>query len=99
MGVSVPGLPAGPPARLFSGNLRELARDRLGSLTRFAHTYGDVVPLRLGPWPYLLVSHPDAIEEVLVGANRNFVKGREYRLNRLTLGQGLLTSEGEVWLR
>jgi cytochrome P450 len=92
-------LPDGPPRTLLWGNLRELASDRLGGLTAYAREYGDVVPLRLGFFPYVLVSHPALIEEVLVNENRNFVKGREYRLNRLTLGRGLLTSEGSFWLR
>jgi cytochrome P450 len=92
-------LPPGPPRHLIAGNLPELARDRLGCLTSYAREYGDVVPLRIGTWRYLLLSHPDAIEEVLVGANRSFVKGREYRLNRMTLGHGLLTSDGDFWLR
>ena len=91
--------PAGPRGGLIAGNLRELAGDRLGTLTRYAGEYGDVVALRMGPWRYLLVSDPSLIEEVLVGRRASFRKGREYRLDRLTLGNGLLTSEGELWLR
>jgi cytochrome P450 len=92
-------LPAGPRGGLIAGNLTELARDRLGTLTRYAGEYGDVVALRMGPWRYLLISDPGLIEEVLVGRRASFRKGREYRLNRLTLGNGLLTSEGDWWLR
>jgi cytochrome P450 len=91
--------PPAPPGRLIAGNLTELARDRLGTLTSYARTYGDVVSLRMGPWRYLLISDPALIEEVLVGRRTSFRKGREYRLNRLTLGNGLLTSEGDTWLR
>ena len=64
--------------------------------------YGDIV--RLGFTPKLmlhLISHPDYIGQVLQTNNRNYAKKSLYHnhLFRNTLGQGLLTSEGELWLR
>lgn len=47
----------------------------------------------------VLLHHPDLIEEVLVTQQRNFAKGRFYRLLGPLLGEGLLTSEGEFWRR
>jgi cytochrome P450 len=75
------------------------AADRLGFFTSTARDFGDVVPLRFGPFRYLLVSHPELIERVLVTDNKSFRKSREVRMPRLTLGNGLLTSEGDFWLR
>ena len=46
-----------------------------------------------------LVNHPDAIEEVLVTQSRCFIKHFALRLNPLVLGNGLLSSEGDFWLR
>jgi cytochrome P450 len=57
------------------------------------------VPVRLGPSPGLLIYHPDAIEEVLVVRNRDFIKSRGVRLLRALLGDGLFISEGDLWLR
>jgi cytochrome P450 len=48
---------------------------------------------------FYLVNHPDLIEEVLVTHNRKFIKGRVLRANKRLFGNGLLTSEGDFWLR
>jgi cytochrome P450 len=97
MGASPP--PPGPPRRFFSGNLPEFRRDRLGYLAQCARDYGDVVSLRLGHRRVWLLNHPDLIEQVLVTESRRFRKHFALRLNPILLGNGLLTSEGDFWLR
>src|SRR5436309_2688727 len=89
----------GPRGNALLGNLGDLKRDQLGFYARCAREHGDVVPVRLGPTPALLIHHPDAIEEVLVARNRDFIKSRGVRLLRGLLGDGLLVSEGDFWLR
>ncbi len=89
--------PPGPPQNWLFGNLREFSRDRLGSLTRWAREYGDLVSARFGPRSILFANHPDLVEEVLVNQNRKFIKHYRLRDAKRTLGQGLLTSEGEFW--
>lgn len=91
--------PPGPKGRLLRGNLAEFARDRLGFFTRCAQDYGDLLAFRLGPRRCLLLSHPDFIEYVLVSGSRHFTKHFAVRLNRLLIGNGLLSSEGDFWLR
>jgi cytochrome P450 len=91
--------PPGPKGRFFSGHLPELRRDRLAFVTRCAREYGDFVSLRVGRRQIVLVSDPDAIEYVLVTASRQFAKHFALRLNPLVLGNGLLSSEGDFWLR
>jgi cytochrome P450 len=66
-------------------------------LARCAHEYGDVVFFRFLNVPICLVVHPDAIEQILVKSQANFLKSRDYRALRPILGNGLLTSEGEFW--
>jgi cytochrome P450 len=46
-----------------------------------------------------IFNHPDDIEAVLVTLNKKFIKGRALRANKRLFGEGLLTSEGEAWLR
>ena len=53
----------------------------------------------MGPYRIFLVFHPDAIEELLVARNRDFIKSPGVRLLRPVLGDGLLLSEGDTWLR
>ncbi len=78
--------------------LEQLRRDPLALLADLA-TRGDVAPFRAGPQAMLLVNHPTLIREVLVTYNRAFVKGRVLERAKRLLGEGLLTSEGEVHLR
>ena len=92
-------LPAGPKGNRFLGSLGELARDQLGFYTRCAREYGDVVPMRLGPNPAVLFYHPDAIEQVLVARNRDFIKSRGIRAQKAFLGNGLFVAEDDLWLR
>jgi cytochrome P450 len=91
------GRPPGPSGRGLGGDLREFSADRLGTLARWAREYGDVVSARFGPKRILFVNHPDIVEEVLVHQNRKFIKHYRLRQAKLTLGEGLLTSEGEFW--
>src|SRR5262249_61465248 len=55
------------------------------------------VELRRGPMRVRLLSHPDLIEEVLVTKARSFIKHGPLRQARPSLGNGLLTSEGDFW--
>lgn len=97
--MTTPRLPPGPRGHWLLGNLRQFRREKLDFYRRLAHEYGDVAAFRLGPKRIVLLSHPDVIEQVLVTDNRNFVKHFVMRLLRPVLGNGLLTSDGDVWLR
>jgi len=92
--------PPGPAPRFLVGNLPEFGRDILGFLGDCARRYGDLVSLRLGSWPALLVNRPDLIEQVLAVRYRQFRK-HSFFFRHVTaiFGNGLLTSEGELWLR
>jgi len=61
--------------------------------------YGDIVTMRYYNFRVFFISHPDSIEQVLVTDNRKFIKGRILRKNKQLFGNGLLTSEGDFWLR
>jgi cytochrome P450 len=92
--------PPGPKGSLLLGNLPDFARDLLGFFTACAREHGDVVSLRLGRWRGVLVSHPDLVEQVLVTRNRDFQKHRFFfRHVEAIFGNGLVTSEGDFWLR
>ncbi|MDB4895599.1 MAG: cytochrome [Firmicutes bacterium] len=92
-------LPPGPRPRFLRGFLPEFRRDPLALLTSVAHEYGPIARLQLGPADFFLLSDPDAIEDVLVTQNKRFHKTRALTENRRVLGNGLLTSDGEFWLR
>jgi cytochrome P450 len=87
------------PAGGVLGLLPELNRDALGLLTQCTREYGDLVHIRLGLTPTLVVGHPDLVEEVLVTRNHDFRKSLSTRRLDTLLGKGLLLSEGDFWLR
>jgi cytochrome P450 len=92
-------LPPGPKGHFLLGHIPDYRRDQLQFLERCAREYGDIVRLRLGHHRIYLVNHPDAIEEVLVTKSRNFIKHFALRLTPALLGNGLLLSEGDFYLR
>ncbi|HEY8427999.1 MAG TPA: cytochrome P450 [Sandaracinaceae bacterium] len=91
--------PPGPPGLPLVGNVPMLWRDQLENALRMHDEYGDVVRLKFGPFRYYLVSDIDAIKHVLVDNNKNYVKSRNYQGLKLVLGEGLVTSDGELWRR
>jgi cytochrome P450 len=89
--------PPGPRGHFLTGNLPEIRRDQLGFYLRCAREYGDFISMHFGLKRIFFVNHPDLIEQIL--HSRNFTKHYALRMNRLLLGNGLLTSEGDFWLR
>lgn len=93
-------LPPGPPGHFLVGNLPEFARDLLAFHEHCRDTYGDIVRLKLGTRTVYVLNHPDLIHEVLVANHRNFIKHSFFwRHVTAIFGSGLLTSEGDSWLR
>lgn len=92
-------LPPGPPGHWLWGHLREYRTGRLKFLEQLRAEYGSVVSYRLGRHPFVLVSEPELIEKVLVADNRQFRKFYITRMLKDVFGEGLVTSEGDFWLK
>src|SRR6202521_626751 len=97
--MSAGPMPPGPRGSWLFGATNFLREQPLDLLTNWARQYGDVVSWRTFHIRIYLLNHPDDIETVLVSRSRSFGKGRLLRANRSLFGNGLLTSEGEFWLR
>ncbi|MGY1581095.1 cytochrome P450 [Streptomyces sp. MN13] len=78
--------------------MRQLAGDRLAMMTAAAG-YGDAVRLPLGPKTLYFFNHPDHAKHVLADNAANYHKGIGLAQSRRALGDGLLTSEGDLWRR
>ena len=89
----------GPRGHWLLGNLPELRAGMLPFFERCRRDYGAVVAFRLGPRRLILISDPSCIEEVLVTNNKSFKKHYVTRLLKPVLGNGLLLSEGQSWLK
>jgi len=91
--------PPGPPSNLIRSLFAGMQLNPLDYFTAMAQKYGDVSGMRIGNFRSFFVNHPDMIEDVLVNHARKFHKGRILQANKYLFGEGLLTSEGDFWLR
>ncbi len=73
-------------------------RDLLSFYMDAARRYGDIVHFGRGAYSSYFVVHPDYVKHVLQDKVRNYPKKNRFNdmLKPLT-GEGLLTSDGEVW--
>jgi cytochrome P450 len=92
----VPGPGGAEAARVLTGMLA----DPLAGYLRLTARYGDTVRVPFAPRrAVFLLSRPEHAEHVLAANQDNYVKAFTYRPLRALVGNGLLTSEGEVWRR
>jgi cytochrome P450 len=92
--------PGNPPGPSWTRRIRfGLRRNTLNFLCKIARDYGDVSHFRVGHWDYWFFTHPDAVRDVLVSQDDQFIKGPALRRAKETLGEGLLTSEGDLHRR
>lgn len=90
---------AGPTGPLLSGTMREYGADPVGSMLRWRDDYGDFVPIRFGPFRAHIAFGPAEIDELLTDHAADFRKSFGTRMLIPLLGNGLLTAEGDEWLR
>ena len=95
--------PPGPRSKYPGQLVLQLRGDTLNFLTRTVRTYGDVTRFRVGfprgrrdLWVF---NDPNLIRDVLVTQTDKFTKGPALQRAKPTLGEGLLTSEGEFHRR
>lgn len=93
-------LPPGPRGDTFLGSTLDFKESPLEFAVYAQKAYGDVVRFRVGPSTWYLVSDPALIMELMVDRAQEFRKPAvARRLWEKFLGNGVLTTEGEVWRR
>ncbi len=84
------------------GSLRFYKQDPFQAMRLWQQQYGDIVGFKLGFQQLYLFNHPHLIEQSLIQQKDVFVKmydpGKPVGL-ALVLGQGLVTSQGDLWRR
>jgi cytochrome P450 len=91
--------PPGPPDEFGLKRLFRMSRDPLGFFSGLRREYGRFVHYRIGTRHVWFVAEPDLIEEILVKRARSFIKDQGLESTKPLLGEGLLTSEGELHRR
>ncbi|QNI34374.1 cytochrome P450 [Alloacidobacterium dinghuense] len=92
-----PGLRRNLPFYLFSRFFRPGNPIRL--FEYLAATFGRVSYYRIGPSQIVVMNDPELIREILIAQPQNFIKERTQKRMRILLGEGLITSDGEVHKR
>src|SRR5258707_14276695 len=92
--------PPGPPWPTVAQNTFSFLRNALDFLLEMRERYGDTVSVPTLVGPFTLIFHPDGVRHVLQENHRNYNKDvPDYHVLSLVLGKGLLTNDGESWLR
>jgi cytochrome P450 len=89
-------LPPGPTPLPVVGNLLQFQHDPLAFVRGLARSYGGIVTFYLARRPVILVSRPEYVRFVLVEQARNFTNRELLQTLCKTLGDGLLTIDGDL---
>ncbi len=80
--------------------LSQIRNDTPGFLLECSRRYGDLVGFKVGRTQVYFINHPDLIRRVLQDNHHNYSKDTiQYNTLATITGRGLLTSDGEEWLR
>lgn len=92
--------PSGPPPVSLWSVLRGRKTDPLVRWTSIREQHGDVARYRFALHDTFFVTSAEGAKRVLQDNAQNYTKQHaSYRMLRRLLGDGLLTSEGDFWLR
>lgn len=90
----------GPRGLPWLGVTFDLLRNPLDLFERMGHEYGALSAMHYWRGSRILLNSPELIEQILVVQHQKFTKGLLLKqMAERLLGQGLLTSEGELWRR
>lgn len=92
-----PNIPTVPPDHPIWRNGLSFSKKPLSFIDKYNKIYGDTYRVSFGISDLLLINNIDDIQHVLQKNHRNYEKSKGYKILRKTLGNGLLTSEGEYW--
>lgn len=87
----------GPRGRRLLGSLMDVRRDRLRFVSEAARAYGDLVCFHMGSKRLYLINGPHHAQHVLSDRASNYEKGLGLAEAAPLLGNGLLTSDGDLW--
>ncbi len=91
-------LPEEAPGKLpFLGHLLLFRKDPYKFLQMNCEEMGPIFSFHLLNRKFYVLNHPEFIKHVLVSNAKNYSRKSSYKFLEEILGQGLLTTEGELW--
>ena len=92
-------IPAVSIAAASADHYKEIRTDLLGLIDRAAKEGEQrLIRLSIGAFPFVILNNPSTVGRVLTDPDRIFVRPK-MDLWRRVLGEGVLTSDGEEWVR
>ncbi|MCF8275545.1 MAG: cytochrome P450 [Flavobacteriales bacterium] len=86
------------------GSARLFAEDPIVFCEKYIPMMGGVFQIRSIFFPFIsdfdkvvIVSDPEMVKHIMQDNNKNYVKSHGYKVLKVLLGEGLLTSEGDFW--
>lgn len=93
-------IPPVPVENLITRNMLVFARNPLAFFEKNRQKYGDVYESNLSPFLRMFVfCKPEYVKHLLIDNAKNYTKSFAYGFLKRALGNGLVTSEGDFWLR
>jgi cytochrome P450 len=92
-------LPPGPAGHWLWGNLPEIKTHGRDYHLLLKKQFGKIYRVRVLNFTAWFVTEPALVEEVLVKQRASFNKGRSWKVMRKFSGNGLVTSDGDLWLK
>ncbi|WP_406191090.1 cytochrome P450 [Streptomyces sp. NBC_01017] len=88
------------PGRLpLVGHLPQLVGPARMSFMQSLRLHGPVVRIFVGPRPVYVLNSPEAVRQLLQVQTRKFSKGRLYKKISMFIGNGIMSSNGELHMR
>lgn len=81
------------------GDVAAVRKDVLAYFAQNVKDYPGISRVRLGNFHYVHVSDPAYIEHVFLNTDKRYIKGRDNKNLKFLLGNGLLTNDGDFWLK
>jgi cytochrome P450 len=98
--IAMKSIPQVPVENFFTRNMLAFGRAPIPFFEKNRVLFGDVYESNLSPFMKMYVfCKPEYIKHFLIDNAKNYTKSFAYGFLRRALGNGLVTSEGDFWLR
>lgn len=81
------------------GDTLELVKSPLAYVIKHQKKHGDIFEVDSIAQKVMFATHPEVAKHLLVENNKSYHKSFDYQILKMVLGEGLLSSDGNFWLK